>query len=280
MPGPYTLAQLTKQVLEECLDPGPAGDFTDGDTFTKAKVHEVLNEGVGVFLENTRSRRKTWVMDVIAGQSAYDLSTLSPLPLDVLRVSLPTAASGTDDKALHYYAQEELEDKDDQWLIARGEVTGYMRWNRGEMSLQLYRIPDTGFTAYARSNGLFYFDSLYGDMDAMTGVDDTTFDSLYGSGVDLNDKYGAMTIEGTAGATTMTADSDTPLSTSGISPIYHACFRDYAVWRLLSMNSDLQQVQRAQDYLQRFQAKVKSASVITESGFQKKPLKRSVRESF
>lgn len=84
MPGPFTLSQMIDFVQRDQNDP-------TGKHFTDAIVTELLNEGLALFVELTRCLTATWSIDVVAGQPVYDLSTLTPKVLDVLRWGLPSA---------------------------------------------------------------------------------------------------------------------------------------------------------------------------------------------
>ena len=244
---------------------------TAGVYFTTAKVREFLNKGMAEFCERTRLRRETVSLNVTGNDATVDLSTTTPRILEPIRFSLPIAEDSTSEFELDYIGLDALERMDSQWRDRTGVPTHVVRWDQGNLSVRLWPTPTTTYSTFAVTDTAVHFDSLYGGIGSIAGIGTTEFDSLYGELADATGLYGGLRVDYIAGSTDMSADGDTPTSTSEIPPEYHEALAHYACYRCLEMETELKQVQRAQVYRERWENACVLAGRKTQQVFQARP---------
>jgi hypothetical protein len=220
----------------------------------------------------------TTTMTVNAGQAEYDLTSVSPRIIEILRVALPPSESDTNEVTLAFATQEDIEKADATWRSTTGQPYAYMRFGQGFNKLRLYPEPSSTYTAIADASAAT-FSGLYGGIIDLSGLTDSEFDTLYGGVIDAAYKYGSLRIDYVAQATTISS-TDSMETTGGIPVPYQDAVIWYACARLCESDVPIAQRDKAQVYWAKYAAEIAKAKALTENNFQSKPVMTTATEWF
>lgn len=268
----YTLSTLRTEIQEEMQD-------TAGTYYTNALILKRINSVLARFLKATGIRRKTTTIDVNAGQAEYSLTSITPVIDEVLRVALPNDEASTDELALTYMTQEEIERQDGTWRQTTGNPWAYMRWGQGPGIIRLYPEPTGTYTAIADASAAV-FSGDYGLVADLAGQTDADFDADYGSIISAEYKYGAMRVDYIAGATALSDDADNLLSTNQIPVEFQEAIKWGVCEELCQLSLPIAQVKKAPLYRARFDEIVSQARSLALKGMQAKPPRSVVGRPF
>lgn len=268
----YTLATLRTETLEEMQD-------TAGTHYTNALVLKRINSVLSRFLKDTGIRRETTTINVNAGQAEYSLTSVSPPVLDVLRVALPPSESETSEVDLQYVTLEQIVATDSTWRQTTGNPWAYMRWGQGATNIRLYPEPTSNYVAIADASAA-EFSGLYGGIITLSGLTDSQFDALYGGVISAAYKYGAMRVDYIAGATALSADGDSLLTTNEIPVEFQEAIKWGVCEELSGLSLPIAQVNKVPLYRARYEEITAKAKALANQGMQSKPPQESAYMEF
>lgn len=224
---------------------------------TATRVNDLLNEGARDFSEQTRCLRQTYVGDLLTGTALPDLTAITPMVLEVLRVWV-------DDRELEYTPGDILA-RLPGYPTETGTPRYYTREMAGFPAIRLHPIPASDFEAQV--SGGIVASSLYGGVVGITGLTGAQATSLYGGTAGVTVKSGGLRIEYIAQATDMVADSDKP----SIPDEFHDALVWYAVARLHEDDVPISEQAKAPAYWAKYAAEVDRCMRLVNAGFQRKP---------
>lgn len=270
MPGTaYTRSECRSQILREMQD-------ETGVYFTPDTVNDRIDDGMERWCQDTRLNVVNGQIDIVADQSVYSLTAMSPRVIEILRASCPSGPSATDDLTLRLMTQTDLDQEYPTWRSQPSSWPFVMiRDLAGPQSLRLYPTPASSQSASVRA-GTFFASQATGGLVSIEGMTSAQASAATGGAVSIQYLVGSLQLYYIAGSVDITSNSTTLEEACGISPDFQDAIVWYVCARLCEMDVSIAQQNKVQVYWQKWAAVVADAVKRERSGMQVRPV-RTVR---
>lgn len=267
--APYTRATLRTAF---------AGELQDLSLrhWTAAWFARTLNDAMGDWCEQTKSRLVNGQIDIVADQAVYSLTGLSPRCIDIKRASCPTSADAADDRRLILISAEELErDGARNWRSDPSTwPTHLIRGTQGAQSLRLYPTPSSSQSATV-ADTVYYASQATG---GLMSLDDLTVDEAtaeVGGLMSIDFLCGSLQLYYVAHSTDIDDDVTTVEAACGISPDRQDALLWYIAARACEVAVPIAIREKAAGYWDKWASEIKQQIRLTMVGSQSTPARRS-----
>lgn len=260
----YTRATLTAEVQAELQD-------DNGVYFTDAKVWAWINDAMAEWCRETKTRRYTWTVNLVADQAAYSHRSLTPRPIDVQDYYIPASAGSDQRIRLPKISQEELNGTYPTWQTQPSSWPQRVsRFTKGLSGFVLHPAPSSSQASEVRE-GTIVANQPRGIIRSIRGLGTAAATTAYGATVAIRFLLGAITIEGIAHSTDLALDADSLETVGGIDVEYQDAIKARVLLHAYAFDVAIAQPNKLAKAQAVWDEAMAKATRLVRAGFQSKP---------